>query len=581
MKSEIKNCQNCKEDFTIEVEDFNFYEKIKVPPPTFCPECRLVRRFVWRNERTLYRRTCDLCKKNIVAMHDMSVQFPVYCHQCWHSDEWDAFLYGREYDMSRSFFDQYKDLLCVVPRLALWQRKVVNSEYSNMTAESKNVYLSVSVVADCENIFYSKTVDKSTDIIDCSNIKEGQNLYENIEGERNYNSQYLLLSRSCIDSYYLVDCVNCSNCVLSYNLRNKEFFIRNKQYSKENYFKEIEKLNLKSRISREKLLIEFKEIKKRAIYRFSNMVRSIGSTGNNLFNVKNCKSCFDVYDSENLKYCYRLLSSCKDSMDVNFAMKSELIYEYSTGALNDYNVRFSYSAMNFTTNAEYTDSCFNCDNIFGCIGLKNKEYAIFNKIYSKEEFNKIRKEIIEQMNNIPYKDKKGRIYRYGEFFPIEFSPWAYNETLAQDFSPLSKEESEENGYLWKDSDIKNFQSTISTEDIPDTIDEVDEDILKEILACKHKGNCNHRCSTVFRLTNYELTFYKKNKIPIPIVCPNCRYYERFVCIPELRLYKRDCMCDKTGHFHGEEKCIIEFETPYSPERPEIIYCEKCYQQEVY
>jgi hypothetical protein len=33
-------CQNCKKDFTIELDDFRFYEKIKVPPPTFCPEYR-------------------------------------------------------------------------------------------------------------------------------------------------------------------------------------------------------------------------------------------------------------------------------------------------------------------------------------------------------------------------------------------------------------------------------------------------------------------------------------------------------------------------------------------------------------
>jgi hypothetical protein len=38
MKNETKNCQNCKNDFTIESEDFKFYEKIKVPPPTWCPD---------------------------------------------------------------------------------------------------------------------------------------------------------------------------------------------------------------------------------------------------------------------------------------------------------------------------------------------------------------------------------------------------------------------------------------------------------------------------------------------------------------------------------------------------------------
>ena len=43
MNSEIRQCQNCKQDFTIEPDDFGFYEKIKVPPPTFCPLCRAQR----------------------------------------------------------------------------------------------------------------------------------------------------------------------------------------------------------------------------------------------------------------------------------------------------------------------------------------------------------------------------------------------------------------------------------------------------------------------------------------------------------------------------------------------------------
>ena len=37
-KSETKTCQNCKNDFIIEPDDFSFYEKMKVPAPTFCPE---------------------------------------------------------------------------------------------------------------------------------------------------------------------------------------------------------------------------------------------------------------------------------------------------------------------------------------------------------------------------------------------------------------------------------------------------------------------------------------------------------------------------------------------------------------
>ena len=82
MKSETRQCQNCKKDFVIEPEDFNFYEKIKVPPPTFCPECRMQRRMAWRNERALYKRDCGLCKKSMMSMYPEDTVFPVYCKEC-------------------------------------------------------------------------------------------------------------------------------------------------------------------------------------------------------------------------------------------------------------------------------------------------------------------------------------------------------------------------------------------------------------------------------------------------------------------------------------------------------------------
>jgi len=580
-QSEKRICQNCKKDFVIELDDFGFYEKIKVPPPTFCPECRLQRRMSRRNDRTLYKRNCSLCKKIIIAMYPKDTVFPVYCKDCWYGDGWDPASYGIEFNFTRSFFEQYKELSDAVPRLALFQRNVINSDFSNMCGESKNVYLSVSAVKHSENVFYSKCVDQSSDIVDCLNIINGsQSLYENVEAQGNYNSQYLLLCRNCMDSYYSVDCINCNNCLLSYNLRNKEYCIRNKQYTKESYLKEFQKLNLKSRNSRAPLLKEFEEIRKRAIYKFGNINKILNSTGNNLLSAKNCKNCFEAYNIEDSGYCFRAYN-LKDSLDFDFGNDSELMYEYSTGAKNDFNVKFSVAAMDAVRNVDYTEYCMNCDNLFGCISMKSKENAILNKVYSKKEFENLREKIIKQMGEIPYVDKNGRIYKYGEFFPSELSLWAYNESAAQEYFPLKKEEAVRGGFSWRELDTKNFNITIPPDKIPDNIDTVKENILQEILGCAHEGKCNHQCGLAFRLTDYELKFYKKHDIPLPILCPNCRHYNRFSVMPGFKLFNRQCMCEKKNHLHGTDKCEVEFETSYSPDRPEIVYCEKCYQQEVY
>jgi hypothetical protein len=579
-KSQNVVCQNCSSDFIIEPDDFGFYEKIKVPPPTFCSECRQQRRFMWRNEKALYKSVCNLCNKKIISGYHPSVPFPVYCRDCWYGDGWDATIYGKEYDFTKSFFEQYKELSDKVPRLALFHRNAINSDYANLVVESKNVYLSISVTNNSENVFYSKFIDKSRDILDCFNVtNSSENLYQSIDTQGSYNSQYLFLSKNCIDSYFLYDCINCQNCFLSTNLRNKQYFILNEKYSKEEYFKKIEEFNQKSRISCVQLFEKFKEIKKEAIHRFSNIINCTNVSGNNVLNVRNGKNVFYVYDSENIKYFYRGFG-LKDCMDFDYGLKSELMYEYCTGSLNDFNVRFSYSAIDSVTDSEYTEMCRNSSNLFGCISLHNNEYFIFNKKYSPEEFETIRVKIIEHMSSILFFDKCGNKYEYGEFFPPEISPWAYNETLAIDFFPLSREEAIKQGYKWADTDEKNFSITILPENIPDTIGGVGDEILDEVLGCAHAGKCIHQCSTAFKITPGEFQFYKKNNIPLPDKCSNCRYYERFVQVPLIKLYARNCMCQEENHGHNK-KCSNEFQTPYSPDMPEKVYCESCYNKEIY
>ena len=81
-----------------------------------------------------------------------------------------------------------------------------------------------------------------------------------------------------------------------------------------------------------------------------------------------------------------------------------------------------------------------------------------------------------------------------------------------------------------------------------------------------------QCTTAFKITPAELQFLKLKNLPLPTFCPNCRHYQRLKYRNSMHLYDRGCM--KSG-------CENTFKTTYAPDRPEIIYCEKCYQQEVY
>ena len=185
------------------------------------------------------------------------------------------------------------------------------------------------------------------------------------------------------------------------------------------------------------------------------------------------------------------------------------------------------------------------------------------------------------MNRMPYEDKQGNIYKYGEFYPIELSPFGYNETLAVEDVMLSKEEALQKGFNWQDNIQKTTgKETLKPENIPESINDIGDSILDEVLACTE-------CRRNYKIVPNELIFYRKMKIPIPRRCFYCRHEARLKRRNPFKLWHRKCMCGSTSspqvttkHNH-EGYCEVEFETSYAPDRPEIVYCEKCYQQEVY
>ena len=143
MNSETKACQNCKSNFQIEPEDFKFYEKMQVPAPTFCPECRMIRRMAWMGYRILYKRKCDFTGEEMITVHHQDIPQKVYKQEVWWSDKWDPKDYGRDYDFSRSFFEQWLDLFRDVPLPALYTEysSMINSEYCNAASTDRNCYL--------------------------------------------------------------------------------------------------------------------------------------------------------------------------------------------------------------------------------------------------------------------------------------------------------------------------------------------------------------------------------------------------------------------------------------------------------
>jgi len=565
---ETKTCQNCKSKFTIEQEDFNFYEKIKVPPPTFCPECRLIRRLACANERVLYKRKCDLSGKDIFSMYPENTKFPVYETKLWYGDGWDPYQYGVDYDFSKSFFEQFLELSNKVPKMALVKQGFsVDSEYTHRVHDMKNSYMVFRTSQSIDSL-YVYTADDIINCVDCFNIAQCELCYECLDCIKCFKTIFCQDCTECRDSSFLYDCRNCSNCIGCMNLRSQDYCIFNKKYTKEEYFKKLKELKLNTFSGIKKMEKEFSEFRKKQPQRFAVFLKSENFSGNWFTNCKNVNQSFECRNIKDGKYLFSIFN-VEDCMDYyQWGNSSELIYESANVGINSSRICFSTQCWMSASDLWYCDSCPSSRYCFGCIGLKKGEYAILNKKYTKEEYENLLPKIIEQMKKISYKDGRGKEYKFGEFFPESFSSFAYNETAAADFSPLTKEEVILKGYKWKEREKKNYTTTIDSTSLPETIGEVEDSILDEIISCGEKDS--QYSVGAYRITQNELSFYRRMDLPLPRVCFDVRHMRRLTKRPKIKLEKRNCT-----------KCSLEVETVYSESFAPVIYCEKCYQQEVY
>jgi len=597
MQNETKQCQNCKNDFTIEPDDFAFYEKIKVPPPTWCPECRLIRRLAFREDRPLYNSLCDKCGEKIVTIFSPETPFIKYCINCWWGDDWDPMDYGREYDFDRPFFEQFFELQKVVPSQAFGSKNNTDCKYSNNNVRCKYCTLTFDGF-EAINCYNCQSPVFSRDSVDSDIVMNADHVYETLNSNSVYNTKFVYFSDECMDSAFLFNCLGCSDCFGCVNLRNQKYSIFNKKLTKEEYEKEIKKWNLGSYSIQKKAEKKFYELYYKTPRRFALIVNSVNVTGDDIKNTKNCQGCFATRNGvENCKYIFLSGLLLKDSYDVTFAGdNSELFYE-KTGGMRSQKCFFC-RACHDSQNIEYSDKIYNSTYLFGCARLRDKKYCILNKQYTKEEYEKLIPKIKQHMHDMPYVDKKGRVYKYGEFFPTEISCFGYNETWAYEYFPLSKEKVLEEGYNWHEEKGREYNISIKSKNLPDNIEKVTNSILKEIIACEHAtsendkyiSSCNERCTTAFRILPNELEFYRSMGISLPRLCPNCRFHQRLKKKNPPKIWHRKCMCEgiesedgiyknTIKHTHGNEPCPNEFETAISPDRKEIVYCEKCYQSE--
>lgn len=565
MNSEKRNCQNCKKDFTIESEDFNFYEKMKVPAPTWCPECRLVRRWSFANTWSLFWRNCDLCKERTMSVYPAEQKIKVYCPKCWWGDSWDGTEYAMDYDSSSPFLEQVKKLSGKTPYVATESlyTSLKNSDYSNALAWAKDCY-QIFWADYCESVYYSSILNGVKYSADCLRVQESELCYESIGLNKDYQTFFSEECDACMDVWFSRNCYSCTNCIGCANLRGASYCIFNVKYSKEEYEEKVKVLKLDSWQELQdfgKKAHEFWLTKPKREYNGNSLNKNV--TGEYVFNSRNAKEMYICVGAENCKWCQIIsVGPAKDCWDYSgWGNNATLIYESVQVGENVNSVMFSSYCFPDCINLKYCNWTIAGKNNFGCVNLKRKKYCILNKEYSKEEYEKLKAKIIEDMKKNPYVDKLGRKFPYGEFFPPEMSKFSYNKSNAMRFFPKTKEQALALGYFWDDTKSPTYPVSINSSSLPDTIARTNESILNETIGCS-------LCARAYKVTKGEFDLLRKMNLPVPRECPKCRENRRFGRLNPPKLFKRNCA-----------KCDKEIITAFAPGRPETVYCVKCYQQE--
>jgi len=552
-KNLVLGCKKCEKNFEIDQDDHIFYKRMGVPVPEYCPTCRQQWRTLFRNFKTLYKRPSSKSGKMIISMYNPDVKFPVWDISEWWADDWDATSYSLDIDLSKPFLEQLFELKKKVPHYSIMNTRSVNCEYSNMVLDSKNCYLIMGCVED-ENCDYGHIVWYSKDCTDNLYIYKCELCYQCIDCVNCNKLFYSQECESCADSIGLYDCRGCTNCVGCVGLRQQSYQIFNEQVTKDEYNDFFKKYPLSEESSIIYILNKKEELRKkiptRAVYGSHNN----DVLGDHIYNAHNIKYSFDTKGGENSRYGYTANKPI-ECFDITFAVNNEYCYHILTcGGSNNLIACHLVMDSSFTFYSEFSNNIKNC---FGCVGLRNKEYCILNKQYTKNEYEKLIPQIIENM-------KETR--DWGNFFPISMCPFGYNESIVNEYMPLSKEEALKQGFTWRDDIPRTIgQENCVYKDLPKNPNDYDDEkLLNKILKCES-------CGFNYKFISREITFYKRMKLAIPNKCFNCRH--------QLRMNSRN------PRILNETICVScgnKTMTTYPKEKHNMykIYCEECYKREI-
>ncbi|MCB0344308.1 MAG: hypothetical protein KDD66_04290 [Bdellovibrionales bacterium] len=539
-------------EFSISEFEAEYCRANNIPLPRQSPTERLRALLAFRNRSKLYRRESDYTGDLVLSGIPPEADVVVYEIDYWASHDWDARDYGRDYDFKRPFFEQFAELFSSVPLpdRAVVHSRMENSDYTNGITGAKNCYL-IFASSRNEDCMFGQYLIDCRNVVECVCAINCELCFDCEDVHDCYNLKFSSHCISCSDSYFLSNCVGCSNCFGCVNLSHQEYCFYNEPLSKDEYLSRLNGIELGSFVQLKHAKAQFQEYFQQFPIKSYFGRQAYESTGNYLYNTKNCKSSYFVSDGEDLEHCICVDGAKNSICYTYYGNDSELIYNTGNSGDGAYNLKFCVDCWPTCSDLEYCMfTGYGSQNCFGCVGLKKAKYCILNKQYSKTEYFDTLKRVLAHMRSTG---------EYGMFFPSSLSPYYYNHSDAMQFLPLKPEDALRRGFGWESAEDASVESHYS---VPDHIADVDDGVLGAVLRCEKSGR-------PFKIIRQELEYYRSNNLPLPRVSPMARLRER------LKFFNihpvREAVCAKTG------ESILTAQDPYR----EHIYSEEAFQQEFF
>lgn len=309
---------------------------------------------------------------------------------------------------------------------------VENCPYVNCVNRCKDCYMIFASGSD-EDCLYSINLERSKTTMDASIAHECTFCYSIVSCRNCYNLDFSIYCESCADSKFLYDCRGCKNCFLCVGLENKEYHILNKQYTKAEYESELKKYLPLTHEIIDNCFQNLESLRLEYAHKYANIINSENCTGNDISFSQNC---LENYITEYSQDCINgsSLRKCKNCLDFNLrGDPGEMCYNSVSCGYGVYHLMMCFDCRNNCSYLTYCDSCTGSHDCFGCIGLKNQEYCIFNKQYTKDDYHKLIEKIVGDMcGETSALGAESRNER-GKFFPPYCSPHPLNNTMAHEY----------------------------------------------------------------------------------------------------------------------------------------------------